>query len=488
MVKSPRPIKSLLAGASNKLKLGSGAQSKPIVVYCSILGGYDDLPTFSHTDPEIVKVCFTDTPEMFASTQGWKIVPVESAFLDPKLMNGYLKSNSHRLFGHNTTAIWVDGNLKDLHLTSALVDEVLTHGPAATPAHVHRYRVRDEIEAVLAEGLESQASADRIAALLATDGFPDERPLSATMMVVRDNSDEALRNANELWQQLICSGIRRDQLTFDYALWSQGIKAARIDVDWRVPNRIFNRVPHRNETVRPAPKASRKSAPNELHMPNLPSDYPTGVQWVFETQSAGEADVQRQLNEVVATTAPGGKVEGNYCHMNGAVLKRETPADPRRSWKRQYLRGAVKGSKRALEIGFNAGHSAVLMLEAEPKLKLTSIDIAIHDYVRPCGEVLKKAYRKRFDLVADDSLNAIREIDLSKFDFVHIDGGHGAEVFIPELDWFCANATSGTRMVVDDCYVSYIRAAIDRKIELGLIKSEKNELPTSGENELFVRS
>jgi hypothetical protein len=403
-------------------------------------------------------------------------------------MNGYLKSSPHRLFGFDTTAVWVDGNLKDLRITKALISELLTHGPVATPAHVLRYGVREEIASVVAEGLETQASADRITELITSDGYPSERPLSATMMVVADNSDVGVRAFNERWQQFICSGIRRDQMSFDYALWTQDLKAARIDVDWRVPNLVFNRVPHRNELVRPAPKVLAESdSPNRLNMPELPAEYPSDVGWVFETLTDREGDIHRQLNEVVSNSAPGGKVEGNYSHMNGAALKRETPSDPRRSWKREYLRQAVKGSKRALEIGFNPGHSSALMLEAEPKLTLTSVDIAIHDYVRPCGEVVAATYGKRFELITEDSRVAIKDIDLARFDFVHIDGGHGEDIFTTELDWFCANGDLGTQMLVDDCYVGYIRAALERKVQQGLIRSVKTDLPTSGENELFIR-
>ena len=51
-----------------------------------------------------------------------------------------------------------------------------------------------------------------------------------------------------------------------------------------------------------------------------------------------------------------------------------------------------------IEIGFNSGFSALLMLTANPNLKLTSVDICHHKYTLPCFEYLKSIFGDRIEL------------------------------------------------------------------------------------------
>lgn len=54
--------------------------------------------------------------------------------------------------------------------------------------------------------------------------------------------------------------------------------------------------------------------------------------------------------------------------------------------------------KQICEIGFNAGESAVLFLEAAPKARVLSLDFGDKPWTRRQGELLKKAYGDRFEL------------------------------------------------------------------------------------------
>eukprot|EP00439_Symbiodinium_sp_Y106_P077882 s410_g16.t1 len=52
----------------------------------------------------------------------------------------------------------------------------------------------------------------------------------------------------------------------------------------------------------------------------------------------------------------------------------------------------------AVEIGFNAGHSALLMLTAHPKLQLIAFDLCEHAYTKPCFDILAAAFPGRLRL------------------------------------------------------------------------------------------
>ena len=200
-----------------------------------------------------------------------------------------------------------------------------------------------------------------------------------------------------------------------------------------------------------------------------------------------ECETHRALNRLVGEHAVNSAVEGNYSHFHMARLSAHTPSDPRRSWKRQYLRFALRGRGKALEIGFNAGHSAAIMLAAEPGLIVFSIDIGVHPYTLPCAKYMEAAFPERFTYVEGDSKVVLDAIDLSYFDFVHIDGGHELSTVENDLSFFCQRANSGTFLMVDDAYSPAIANAINARIKRNLIVPAQCGLPSSGENWLFYK-
>jgi predicted O-methyltransferase YrrM len=82
-----------------------------------------------------------------------------------------------------------------------------------------------------------------------------------------------------------------------------------------------------------------------------------------------------------------------------------------------------------LEVGFNAGFSSLLMLMANPNLKVISIDIGMHGYTVPCYNEMKTLFGDRITLVIGDSMVALPPIN-EKFDIINIDGGTNMELIV----------------------------------------------------------
>jgi hypothetical protein len=459
--------------------------------YTAILGNYDQAPNVVDADPRIEFFLFSDC--LTAAPEPWQLVRVDNYFRDPKITSGFLKTNPEMLFEWRPKVIWVDGNLRDLKLNVDAVEHWLAASPMASPAHRLRTSVAEELVEVLDKSLEHDISSTRLAMEMRDAGFADDRGLSATMLLARDLADHRVRQADRLWWNAIRSGARRDQIAFDFSVWAAGLKVAEIDVDWREPNVIFSRRPHADDRTKAL--ALDKFLPDQieqrwraLNFPALPEGYPK-PSYFPEYWTGKSLEVIHELNEAAAST--GEMLEGNYCYFHEHAVGKHTPPDPRRSWKREVLRLAARAGHKALEIGFNAGHSAAIMLDANPLLHLTSIDNASHRYTGLCKDIIRRHYRNRFSFLSGDSKNKLTHIGNAaggEFDIIHLDGGHDADAVNADWAWIMQNASPGCCIIVDDAYVEVIGRLIGAALRAGSLRPANLPIPCSGENRVFFRT
>jgi len=119
--------------------------------------------------------------------------------------------------------------------------------------------------------------------------------------------------------------------------------------------------------------------------------------------------------------------------------------------------------KRILEIGFNAGHSALLLLTVNEELIYTGVDICVNPYVMACYDYLKSQFGTRLNLMCGDSrklVPALLETN-NNYDGYIIDGGHNLGIAFDDLESVIAGAKAGSILCVDDCGSPNIRVPIN---------------------------
>ena len=102
-----------------------------------------------------------------------------------------------------------------------------------------------------------------------------------------------------------------------------------------------------------------------------------------------------------------------------------------------------------LEIGTYMGHSLLIMLLANPKIKITCVDIS-DEYAVPAINVLIEKLNADITFIKGDSLTELSKLN-QKYDMFHIDGAHYLEYVEKEFN-LCANLSSSDiiRVVFDD--------------------------------------
>lgn len=483
-----------IAERTSKSNLASDSGEEPaFYVYTAILGGYDDLPTIVDIDQKIKFVAYTDTD--IACSKPWSTVRIDNIFRDRKITSGFLKSNPELLFERNSIVVWIDANLRDIHIDRQVIRSWLKDSPVAAPPHLIRERIEGEKAIMEYLSVEDKICASRLWHQMRDLGFKDDQGLSATLMVVRDIRDPRVRAADRTWWDCILSGARRDQLSFNYALWSAGVECHRIDIDWRHNNRVFSVVEHKHQEGRTLnrqpfdPESAERIAWRALDLPQLDENCPEPILFHPEWWSSYALETIRLINQAVMES--GEPLEGNYCYFHRRLMHPLTPPDPRRSWKREVLRRAVGVGESALEVGFNAGHSAVVMLDANPCLKLTAIDVAMHSYTRPCAEIIAACYPGRFSIHYGSSQNVLTTLAKEgqcDFEILHIDCGHGVKESLFDLNWMLSNAPAGCIVIVDDAYLAHTRDWLASAEHDCFLEEANLSLPTTGENRVFVRT
>lgn len=99
--------------------------------------------------------------------------------------------------------------------------------------------------------------------------------------------------------------------------------------------------------------------------------------------------------------------------------------------KQELLFQKIKNATNVLEIGTYMGHSLLIMLLANPSVKITCIDIS-DKFTGPAVQILNKYFDNAIKFIHGDSLTVLPKLN-KEFDFFHIDGNHGNEYVTNEF-------------------------------------------------------
>jgi predicted O-methyltransferase YrrM len=148
--------------------------------------------------------------------------------------------------------------------------------------------------------------------------------------------------------------------------------------------------------------------------------------------------------------------------------------------KQKLLFELCKTTNKVLEIGNYMGHSALIMLLANPKIHITAIDIDDY-FARPSLMYLQEQFPKsKINFIHGDSIKVISNLK-EKFDLFHIDGTHEHEIISKEFLLLINLRKNKFKILFDDVLsMPYLRSNI-----LKNFKIVKSFIPTNSSHPNF---
>jgi len=132
--------------------------------------------------------------------------------------------------------------------------------------------------------------------------------------------------------------------------------------------------------------------------------------------------------------------------------------------KAKNISNLSKNVKKAMEIGFNAGFSTLLMLISNPELSITCFDLGEHKYTLLCYEKIKETFGDRVNLTIGDSMTTLPNVN-DIFDLIHIDGGHRDEIAESDIIQSYRLSKEGTILIMDDYDFTNLHTLWDKYVE-----------------------
>lgn len=194
---------------------------KDKVVYTAIFNNYDVLVDPKEPSEEIDYICFTDNKTEINS-KVWEIIELEERDMPANEKNRLLKMKPHLYLEEYNHSIYVDGNIFIRGNISRLFEKY-SKNDIVVPQHPVRDCIYQEAEKLKHT---SKGDNDKIKKQIERykkDNFPKNEGLAATRVILRKHNDQKIRNLMNNWWKEYQKGAKRDQLSFNYVVWKQGL-------------------------------------------------------------------------------------------------------------------------------------------------------------------------------------------------------------------------------------------------------------------------
>ena len=199
-------------------------KKKNKVVYTCIVGDYDALVQQAYVDEEYDYICFSDNKEWLEKGQIgiWKIRPLVISDLDTTRINRYHKINPHIVLSEYEESIYIDSNVNIL--TPFLFDLVKARNlNLLLPRHFLEVCPYAHSKWILRDNVDYPELVNAFIDLMKKAGFPINYGMTENNIIYRKHHEPSVIKMMDEWWSYIRDYCKRDQLSFSFVLWKNGI-------------------------------------------------------------------------------------------------------------------------------------------------------------------------------------------------------------------------------------------------------------------------
>ena len=198
---------------------------KKLVCYTCCTGGYDNISQYEVINPNWDYVYFTDNEELIKQKRigHWEIRPLAFSKLTNVKNARWHKVNAHILFPEYEYSLWLNANItiKSENVINKIKQLIKEDTLFSVPLHPNRNCIYDEAKVIIDLDIDYSKIVKSEIKFLKKEKYPTTNGLHETCILFRKHNQ--LKNTLDLWWKMIKSYSKRDQLSFDYAIWKNNI-------------------------------------------------------------------------------------------------------------------------------------------------------------------------------------------------------------------------------------------------------------------------
>ena len=199
-----------------------------IAVYTCIFGKYDHInePLCVPDNVDYYIITDMEAPE----NSVWKKLDISGypdriRSMGDVEKNRWFKMHPHLVFPDHRYSVYIDGNILPVTDFTELINRISDRSGVAMFWHKYNNCVYEEalFNNMVVKKV-PQKEVDRQVRYLKTKGMPEKYGMTTCNVIARDHGNEMCKKLmNDWWSEFI-RHCRRDQLSFPYVLWKNGVK------------------------------------------------------------------------------------------------------------------------------------------------------------------------------------------------------------------------------------------------------------------------